>query len=216
MRAARGRETTRESSSTPAARMRATLPKRCSSFCAVRAPTPGISSSSRAQRALGAALAVEGDGETVRLVANLLDEVQQRRMARQADRLVFLPEHVEDFLFLGDGGDGLVDDFEFLEGFGGGVQLAEAAVDQDQAGHGPPSRPAGGVTAVDDFAHGGEIVVAPFAADDELAVVGFLHAAVFPDDHGGHGVGALDVGDVEALDALGRRGQSQSAIRALR
>ena len=39
------------------------------------------------------------------------------------------------------------------------------------------------------------------AADDEFAVVGLFHAAVFPDDHAGDGVAALNVGDVEAFDA---------------
>ncbi len=64
------------------------------------------------------------------------------------------------------------------------------------------------VAAVDDLAHGGEVVDAGDGLDLELAVVGLLHRAVFPDDHGGDGFGALDVGDVEALDAVGavRRG----------
>ncbi len=38
-------------------------------------------------------------------------------------------------------------------------------------------------------------------ADDEFAVVGLFHAAVFPDDHAGDGVAALNVGNVEAFDA---------------
>ena len=59
------------------------------------------------------------------------------------------------------------------------------------------------VAAADDLAHGGEIVHAGDGLDLELAVVGLLHRAVFPDDHGGDGFGALDVGDVEALDAAG-------------
>ena len=33
------------------------------------------------------------------------------------------------------GGERLVDDLERFERFGGGVQLAEAAVDQDETGH---------------------------------------------------------------------------------
>ena len=42
--------------------------------------------------ALRAALAVKGHGEAVRFVADLLDQVQQRRMFFEADRLVFLSE----------------------------------------------------------------------------------------------------------------------------
>ena len=79
---------------------------------------------------------MKGDGEAVRFVANLLDQVQQRRMLVQADGFVFLSEDEEDFFLLGDGGDGLVDDFEFFERLRGGVQLSQAAVDQDQAGQG--------------------------------------------------------------------------------
>ncbi len=59
------------------------------------------------------------------------------------------------------------------------------------------------VAAADDLAHGGEVVDAGDGLDLEFAVVGLLHRAVFPDDHGGDGLGALDVGDVEALDAAG-------------
>src|SRR5262249_16081805 len=57
------------------------------------------------------------------------------------------------------------------------------------------------IAASDYFAHAGEIVVADDGFDDELAIVALLHAAVFPDDHAGYLVGALNVRDVEALDA---------------
>ena len=70
------------------------------------------------------------------------------------------------------------------------------------------------VAAVDDLAHGGEVVDAGDGFDLELAVVGLLHRAVFPDDHGGDGFGALDVGDVEALDALGGSARVRASCRA--
>jgi hypothetical protein len=57
------------------------------------------------------------------------------------------------------------------------------------------------VAAADDLAHGGEVVDAGDGLDLEFAIVGLLHRAVFPDDHGGDGFRALDVRDVEALDA---------------
>ena len=65
------------------------------------------------------------------------------------------------------------------------------------------------VAAVDDFAHGGEVVYAEDGHDFEFAVGGLVHLAVFPDDHGGYGFRALDVGDVEALDAAGQFGEHE-------
>ena len=69
------------------------------------------------------------------------------------------------------------------------------------------------VAARDHFAHGGEIVHALDCRDDELAVVGFLHLAVFPHHHRGHGFRSLNVGDVETLDALGEFGQGERVLQ---
>ena len=96
-----------------------------------------------------------------------------------------------------------------------GVQLADAAVDQDQARQRSVFLLQPGVAPCHHFAHGGEIVVAVNRADDELAVVGLLHPAVFPHHHAGHLVGALDVRDVEALDALRRLGQLERILQRL-
>ena len=65
------------------------------------------------------------------------------------------------------------------------------------------------VAAVDYFAHGGEVVYAEDGHYFEFAVGGLVHLAVFPDDHGGYGFRALDVGDVEALDAAGEFGEHE-------
>ena len=109
--------------------------------------------------ALGAAEAVEGDGETVGLVADRLDEVEDGVVAVELDGLVFLAVEVEDFFFFGDAGEGLVDDGEGFEGFGGGVELADAAVDEDQAGERLIFFEDAFVAAGYGFAHGGEVVV---------------------------------------------------------
>jgi hypothetical protein len=58
------------------------------------------------------ALAVEGDGEAVSLVADLLHEVQHRRVMVENNRLVFLSVDVDDFFPLGDSGQRLGDDFQ--------------------------------------------------------------------------------------------------------
>ena len=80
-------------------------------------------------------------------------------MAVELNRLVFLAVNVEDFFLFVDAGERLVDDGEGFEGFGGGVELADAAVDKDQAGEGLIFLKDALVTACDGFAHGGEVVV---------------------------------------------------------
>src|SRR5581483_10312023 len=81
----------------------------------------------RSALALGAALAMERDGKTMRFVANLLDQVQDGRVAVEHERLIFLPVDVEDFLLFGDGGERLIDDLQRFKSLGGGVKLADAA-----------------------------------------------------------------------------------------
>ena len=92
---------------------------------------------------------------------------------------------------------------------------AKTAVDQHQAREGLLLFLQFGVAARDHFAHGGEIVVANDGADDEFAVVGLLHLAVFPHHHAGDFVGALDVRDIETFDAPRRLGQVQSILQRL-
>ena len=81
-----------------------------------------------------AALAVVGDGEAVAFVADLLDDVQDGRAAVEDDGVVFLAVDVDDLFALGDGGERLRGEAELGEGVGGGVELAEAAVDEDERG----------------------------------------------------------------------------------
>ena len=84
----------------------------------------------------GAALAVVADGEAVALVADHLDEMEDGRAAVEDDGIVFRAVEVDDLFFFGDGGERLRSDAEGFESLGGGVELAEAAVDEDQRGHG--------------------------------------------------------------------------------
>src|SRR5690349_7262346 len=55
-----------------------------------------------------AAFAVEGDGEAVGFVADLLHKVQDGRVVVERDRFIFLSVDVDDLLALGDGGEWLV------------------------------------------------------------------------------------------------------------
>ena len=149
--------------------------------------------------AFAAAEAMEGDGEAVSLVADLLDEVEDGIVAVELDGLVFLAVEVEDFFFFGDAGEGLVDDSEGFEGFSGGVELADAAVDEDEAGERLVFFEDAFVAAGDGFAHGGEVVV--------LGVGG---AGVDRDDAGeGNRCGRFWAGDDGSSRGLG------SVVRAV-
>ena len=105
-----------------------------------------------------AALAMESDGEAVGFVADHLHQVQHGRVAVEHDGIVFLAEDVDDLFFLGDGGERLVGDAQIFEGLGGGVKLAQAAVDEDQAGKRLVFVTQAPVAACDHLAHGGKIV----------------------------------------------------------
>ena len=150
-----------------------------------------------------AAAAMEGDSKAMRFVADELDELENGRMAVELNRVLFLAEDVEDFLAFGDGGQGLIDDAERFEGLGCGVELADAAVDQDQAGQGFVLVAQAAIAAGDGLVNAGEIVVAGNVADDEFAVLALAQLAVFPHHHGSHFIRALNVRDVEAFDAAG-------------
>ena len=97
---------------------------------------------------------------------------------------------------------------------GGGVQLPDAAVDQHQARHGLLFLLHPLVAAGHHLAHRGEVVHALDALDDELAIVGLLHLAVFPHHHRRHRFRALDMRDVEALDALGQLRQHERVLQS--
>ena len=140
-----------------------------------------------------------------------LHEMEHGRAAVENDGLVFLPVEVDDLFFLGDGGERLRGEAERFKCCGGGVQLAKAAVDEDERGHGLAVFLQSLVAAGYDLAHGGEVIDSDDGLDFEFAVGGFVHLAVFPHDHGGDGFCALDVRDVEALDAPGQFGKHEES-----
>src|ERR1700752_4804751 len=78
---------------------------------------------------------MEGDGETMGLVANELDQMQHRRMVIEHDGISLLDVDVENLFALRNGCEGLVDDRKGFEGLGRSMELPQAAVDQYQAGH---------------------------------------------------------------------------------
>src|SRR5205809_2639832 len=105
-------------------------------------------------------------------------------MAVQDNGLILLAQDEENYFLLRDAGYGLVDDLERFERLRRGMQLSDAAVDQNQAGHFSFLFLKTAIAARDGFAHAGKIVVearqnpiaaAVIAANDEFAVLGFLH-----------------------------------------
>ena len=77
---------------------------------------------------------MKGDRETVRLVADLLDEMKDWGVMFENDRIVFLAEDVQNFFFFCDARERLIDDLKRVERVRGGVKLADAAVNENQAG----------------------------------------------------------------------------------
>ncbi len=153
------------------------------------------------QRPLRARLPVEADGEAVGLVPDPLDELEHRRGARERHRQAPPPDE-EQFLALGEAGHRLIAQAQLLEGLDRGAQLALAPVDEDEVRQILPLLQETLVPPAHDLAHGSEVVRGPREAlHPELAVVGLLRKPLLEDHHRRHDVGALDIGDVEALDA---------------
>ena len=146
---------------------------------------------------------MEADREAVRLVPDSLNELKDRRGAWEGDRHV-LPSDEEKLLALGEAGHRLVAEAQLLEGLDRGPELSLAAVDQDELRQLLPFLQQPAVAPADDLAHRGEVVRSTgHALHPELPVVGLLRKALLEDNHRRHHVRALDVRDVEALDAAG-------------
>ena len=98
----------------------------------------------------------------------------------------------------------------------GRVELALAAVDDDQIGQRQRLVAAAGQVAGDDLVDRREIVLLAQPLDLELAVLALLRAAGLEPDQRAHGVPPLVVGDVHADQAPRHRAQPQVAARARR
>ena len=83
----------------------------------------------------GAALAVIADGEAMAFVADELDEMKDGRAAVEDNGLVFVAVEVNDLFSFCYGRERLRGEAEGFERLGCGVELAQAAVDEDQRRH---------------------------------------------------------------------------------
>ena len=102
---------------------------------------------------------MEGYGKAMRLVANLLNEMKYGRMMLKDNGLVLLAEDVENFFFFGDAGQRLIDNLQRIQRLRSGVELADTAVDENQAGERFFFFLQAAIAARDDFPHACEIVV---------------------------------------------------------
>ena len=73
-------------------------------------------------------LPVKRHRKPVGLVANLLNEVEDRRMPLQYDRLIFLSENVKNFFFFRDARHRLIDDLQRFERLRRSVKLSNSSV----------------------------------------------------------------------------------------
>ena len=154
------------------------------------------------------------DREAVRLVADLLERVECGRRRVEHKRLEALAD-VDLLLLFGQRDDREVVEAEVLEHLEPHIELAAAAVDQDQIRQGRPLLQRPREPPREDFAERGEVVRAGDALDAEPLVVVLLHAPVFPHDHGADLLAALDMGDVVALDPVREPGQRERAAQLL-
>src|SRR5260370_38315951 len=165
---------------------------------------------------------MKGHGKTMGLISDLLNQMQDRRMAFQDDRLIFLAEDVEDFFFLGDARERLIDDLQRVKGLRGGMQLPDSAINQDQARQRFLLLLQPAVAARYGFAHAGEGIVlsaravaAFFAANDEFAVVRLFLSPFFPDPHRSDRIASLVVRNVNALNPVRSLRQLKADLQRL-
>ncbi len=179
--------------------------------------------------ALGPFDALVGDREAVGLVTHALEQIQALTGAGQDHRVV-LAGHPDLLQALGEAADGDVVDAQLVQRPLGGGDLRLAAVDDDELRRigeplGSPVvvlqllagfltgflavRPLAGLlllgdvaleAAADHLVHGPDVVLPLEALDLEAPVLALALEAVLEDDHGGHHVVALEMGDVVALD----------------
>ena len=162
------------------------------------------------------------DREPVGLVAHLLQQVERLGVARDDHRLA-PPGQVHLLELLGEARDADVLEPELFEHAHRDVELALAAVDHEQVRRvrealarvrafvalaqvvAEPAR--------EHFFHRREVVLVVERLHLEAAVVGPLGDAVFHHDHRRDDLGALDVRDVEALDAQRRLGKIERLLQ---
>ena len=153
--------------------------------------------------------AVPGDGETVRFVAHLLDEMETGMVLGKPEfTAVGKNQGFESGLArftLGNAKQQHVGETEFGHGFDRAGNLPLSAVDQEQVGQHAVLLDALVEALGECGAHRGVVVAGGDAGDVVAAVVGFFQVVAFVDDVRRDGGFAHRVRDVETFDAFQRR-----------
>ncbi len=150
--------------------------------------------------------------EAVGFVADVLEEFEAGVGAGEFDG-AFARLDVDFFFALGEGDHHGGADVHLVEGVLGGVELAEAAVDEDDVGVEFAVVAGVAVAAGDDFLDGFVVIDAGDGFDAEAAVAVFEGAAVDEADEGADGGFALEVGDVDAFDAADGFGEVENFLQ---
>ena len=159
---------------------------------------------------------MEGDAEAVGFVADLLQNLKCPGVAVDEER-VRIP-HPHDFLqpFCKAHNCEPIREPQLGQGLPGCVQLPAAAVDHYQIWQiGRGFRQHAGIPPVHHFLHGREIVGAKNGFYLELPVILLGRLRIAENHTGSHGVRALYVGVVEALDMMGQAVQRQRLLQLL-
>lgn len=106
-----------------------------------------------------APLPVKRNCKSVGLIANLLNEVKDRRVPLQNDRLIFLSEDIKNLFFFRDAGNRLIDNLQRFESLSRSVKLADSAINQDKSGEFFFLFLQPAIPPCHRFAHAGKIVV---------------------------------------------------------
>ncbi len=175
------------------------------------------------QGGLAAQFAVMGNGETMRFVAQPLEQEESWRPRAQKDRVFATGEeetllalfhhfaaHIGQHPALGDAGS--IDAAGERQLFEHGIEHRElpfAAVNEDEVGQSLLGQPAA-QPAFEHLVKGGIVVGSLDAADAEVPILPPGRLTINQYRHRADALPALDVGDVEALHAPRQAGQLQS------
>ena len=169
----------------------------------------------RHRHRLVAQLAMEGDGEAVALVTNLLDEVEGGRAAGQDHRRV-VPGNEHLLVRLGQAADRDVET-QGLELVHRGRELGFAAVHHEQVGTRAKALVGHAlrrVAAAQHFLHAEEVVgLLELGTHLEATILPLVGTTIGENHHRGHGEAAMQGRDVEALDAKRRPIEGKGAFQ---
>ncbi len=108
--------------------------------------------------ALSPSQSMKSDSEAMGFVPNLLNDVENRRVVIETNWVAFAPRHEQQFLFFRDARERLRRQAKRIQRFSSRVQLADAAINENEGRERTLFFNEPAITARDCFAHAGEII----------------------------------------------------------